>query len=73
MNDCFLTYLKETPTQVFPCEFFKSFKDINFNELLRTAGSKIPVRGFLFNKAASMTVWRPLTVLERDSSTGILL
>ena len=37
------------------------------------AGSKTPVRGFLFNKVASLTAWRSLTVLERDSSTGIFL
>ena len=37
------------------------------------AGSKTLVRGFLFNKVASLMAWRPLTVLERDSSTGIVL
>ena len=31
----------------------------------------IPVRGSLFNKAASLTGWRHLAVLERDSRAGI--
>ena len=44
-----------------------------FKEHVRTAGSKTLVRGFLFNKVASLMAWRPLTVLERDSSTGIFL
>ena len=37
------------------------------------AGSKTLVRGFLFNKVASLMAWRPLTVLERYSSTHIFL
>ena len=52
------------------CEFFKS---TYFEEELRTAGSKTPVRGFLYNKVAGLTVWRPLAVLQRDSCTGIFL
>ena len=67
------TLLKKAPTQVFSCEFCKLLKNIYFKEHLRTAGSKTLVRGFLFNKVASLMAWRPLTVLERDSSTGIFL
>ena len=37
------------------------------------AGSKILVRGFLFNKNASLMAWRALRMLERGSSTGIFL
>ena len=37
------------------------------------AGSKTLLRGFLFNKVAIQIAWRPLTVLERDSYTGIFL
>ena len=59
--------------QVFSCEFCELFKNTYFKEHLRTAGSKTLVRGFLFNKVASLMAWRPLTVLERDSSTGIFL
>ena len=44
-----------------------------YKKHLRTAGSKTQVRGFLFNKVASLMNWRPLTVLGRDSSTGIFL
>ena len=46
-------------------EFCELFKNIYFKECLQTAGSKTPVREFLF----LVTAWRPLTVLERDSST----
>ena len=42
-------------------------------EHLQTAGSKTPLRQFLFNKVAGLTGWRPLAVLERDYSTGIFL
>ena len=64
---------KETPRQAFSCKFCELFKNTYFKQHLRTAGSKTPVRGFLFNKVASLTAWRPLTVLERDSRTGTFL
>ena len=44
-----------------------------FVEDLRTADSKTPVRGSLFNKIASLTAWRLWTVLERDCRKGIFL
>ena len=47
------------------------FKNTYFLEDLWTAGSVLPVRGSLFNGVASLTVWRPLTILERDCSTRI--
>ena len=31
-------------------------------------GSEAPIRGSLFNKVASVTAWKDLTVLERDPS-----
>ena len=62
---------KETPTQVFSCKFSELFKNIYFAEDQRTAGSETSGQGSLFNKVARLTVWRHLTVLERDSSTGI--
>ena len=37
------------------------------------AGSEIPVREFTSSKVASLTPGRPLTLLERESSTGISL
>ena len=64
---------KETPAQIFSCEFCELFESKFFAEHLRTAGSGIPVRVSLFNKVGSLTAWSPLTVLERDSSTGISL
>ena len=64
---------KETPKQVFSCECCELFKNIYFKEHLQTAGSKTPVQGFRFNKDASLTAWRPLTVLERDPRTDIFL
>ena len=64
---------KETPIQVFSCEFCELFKNTYFKEHLRTAGFKTPVLGFLFNKVPTLSVRRPLAVLERDSSTGIVL
>ena len=67
------TLLKKVPTQLFSCKFCDLFKNTCFKERLRTAGSKTLVRGFLVNKVASLMAWRPLTVLERDSSTGIFL
>ena len=65
--------IKKIPTQVFSCEFCELFKNTYFKQHVRTAGSKPLVRGFLFNKVASVMARRPLTVLERDSSTGIFL
>ena len=64
---------KETPTQVLFCEFCEFFKSICFVEHLRTAGSETLVSGSLFNKVASLTTWRLVALLERDSSTGISL
>ena len=58
---------------MFSCEFCELFKNTYFKEHLRTIGSKTLVRGLLFNKVASLIAWRPLTVIERDSSTGIFL
>ena len=52
---------------MFSCEFYELFKKIYFKDHLRTAGSKTPLWGFLFNEVASLTAWRPLPVLERDS------
>ena len=58
---------------VFSYEFCELFKNTYFKEHLRAAGSKTLGRRFFFNKVASMTEWKPLTVLERDPSTGIFL
>ena len=58
---------------MFSCEFCESFKNTYFKEHLRTAGSKTLLRGFLFNKITRLMAWRHLTVLERDSSTGVFL
>ena len=35
------TLLKETPTQVFSCEYYQIFKNIYFEEHLQTAASKL--------------------------------
>ena len=58
---------------MFYCEFGELFKNTYFKEHLQTAGSKTRVRGFPLNRVASLTAWRPLAVLERDSNTGIFL
>ena len=42
-------------------------------EPLRTAGSESLVPESLFNKVTILTAWRAVTLLERDSSTGISL
>ena len=52
--------------QVFSYEFCELFKNIYFKKHIQTDGSKTPVRQFLFNKVASLMVWRSLTVLEKD-------
>ena len=52
--------------QVFSYEFCELFKNIYFKKHIQTDGSKTPVRQFLFNKVASLMVWRSLTVLERN-------
>ena len=44
-----------------------------FLEELQTASSETLVRGSFFNKVASVTAWRLLTVLERDWGTVISL
>ena len=48
-------------------------KNIYFKEHLRTGSSKTQLLGFLFNKFASLTAWRPLRVIERASTAGIFL
>ena len=66
----------ETPTQLFSWEFCELFKITYFIEHLRTACSEMPVRGSLFSRfrfLQNLMAWRPLIVLERDSSTGISL
>ena len=66
-------YLKrDSNTGVF-LWFCVLFKNTYFVKDLWMAGSETPVWGSLFNKVASLTTWRHLTVLERDSSTGISL
>ena len=64
---------KETPTPMFSCEFCKFFKNIYFVEHLLTAGFETPVPRSPFNKTASLNSRRPVTLLVRDSSTGIFL
>ena len=49
------------------CEFCKLFKNTYFLEDLQTACSETPVRGSFFKKVASLTAWKLLTVLERNS------
>ena len=61
------TLLKKTPTQVFSCEICKIFRNSYFPEDLQTACSETPMRGSFFKKVASLTAWKLLTVLERDS------
>ena len=56
-----------------PGNLCELFKNTYFKEHLRTAVSKIQVRWFLSDKVASLMAWGPLKVVERDSSTGILL
>ena len=58
---------------MFFCEFCEFFKNTYFEKDLQTASSETPVRGSLFNKGASLTARRLLTVLERDCRTGISL
>ena len=58
---------------MFSFEFCEIFKSIYFKEHLRTAGSKTPARVFLLNKVASLTGWMRLTVLEKDSITGVFV
>ena len=40
---------------------------------LRKTGFETAMRGSVFNKVASLTVWMSLTVLEKDCSMGISL
>ena len=71
MNICERLFLniieKETRTQVLSCEFSKLLKNTKFLEDLQTACCKTPVMGFFFKKIASLTTWKFLTLLERDS------
>ena len=68
--------------KVLSCEFCKLFKNTYFLEDLqtassetsvRTASSETSMRKFFFNKVASLTAWRLLTVLERDCRRDISL
>ena len=58
---------------MFSCEFCELSKNTFFKEHLQTTGSETLEQGFLFNKVATLVAWRPSTVLERDSSTGIFM
>ena len=58
-------YLKTGSKSGTSCEFCKLFKNTYFLEDLLTACSKTPVKGTFFKKVASLTAWKPLTVLER--------
>ena len=48
-------------------------KNIYFVVDLRMTGSETPIRRSLFNKVASVTTWKHLTVLERNPGKGIYL
>ena len=60
-------YLKRDSNSGASSEFCKLFKNTYFLEDLQTACSETPVRGSFFKKVASLTAWKLLTVLERDS------
>ena len=49
------------------CEFCKIFKNNYFLEDLQTAYSETLVRGSFLKKVASLTAWKRLTALQRDS------
>ena len=55
------------------CEFCEFFKSDYFVEHLWTAVSETSASESPFYKVASPTAWRPVTLLERRSSTGIFL
>ena len=57
----------------FFCDFFKICKNIYCEEYLQVAVSETPVSESVFNKFTSLTTWRPVTLLNRDSSTGVYL
>ena len=59
-------FKKRLENRCFPVNLVNYSRTL-IKKLLRTAGSKTPVQGFLFNKVESLTAWRSLTVLERDS------
>ena len=66
-------YLKRDSNIGVSREFCELFKNTYFVEDLRMTGSETPVRGSLFNKVRSLTAWTHLTVLERNSNTGVSL
>ena len=66
-------YLKRDWTNVFSCEFSELFQNTYFVEDLQIAGSDAPVRGSIFNKAASLAVWRLLKELVGGCHTAISL
>ena len=46
------TLLKETPTQMFPCEIYKVFKNAYFYKIFPMAGSKnIVLKSLNFNRS----------------------
>ena len=55
--------------------FFVNFLNCSRMSILKSTYERLVLKhmcgGFLFNKVASLTAWRPLTVLEIDSSAGI--
>ena len=81
---------KETPTQVFSCEYKETLKNTYFEEHPQTAASVHPGKcknsrpEVLYEKANTCTevsffnikkvaVWRPTTLLQRNSGTGVFL
>ena len=66
-------FKKRLQERSFPLNFVNYSRTPILKSVLRTSGSKRPVRGFFFDKFASLMAWRSLTVLESDSSAGIFL
>ena len=64
---------KKLRNRCFAVKFCELFKNTYFAEYLRTTGFEKSVLGSLFNKVASLTVRKPVEVLERTSITDISL
>ena len=66
-------YLERNSNAGFFLWIWELFKTTYFAEHLQLAGSGTLMQGSLFDKVSGLTVWRPSTVLETDSSSGISL
>ena len=62
------TFLKETPTQLFSCEYCKIFKNTCFDENLRTTDCAIPPSYYYISSKGLVPALNSIGIIQRSSS-----